>query len=96
MTIRRTAKAECDLASIAEYLAQRNPDASRDYENKFLNAFDLLIEQPRMGRDRSDIHPTLRSWPVLPYILFYTAPGEDVVLIRVLHTARSVTPDLFD
>lgn len=96
MTIRRTAKAEYDLASIADYLSQRNPDASLDYEEKFLHAFDLLIEQPRMGRKRSDIHPNLRSWPVPPYILFYTALSEDLVLVRVLHMAQSVTPDLFD
>jgi len=96
VTILRTTKAEHDLTSIAEYLSQRNPAASRYYENKFLNAFDLLIEQPRMGRNRLDLHANLRSWPVPPYILFYTVSCDELAVVRVLHMAQSVESDLFD
>jgi len=92
----RTAKAQSDLEEIAEFLASRNPYAMNRYEQLFVRALQLIDEQPDIGRDRSELANSLRSWPVPPYMLFYRTTAAVPELIRILHTSRLLTADLFD
>ena len=48
-----------------------------------------------MGRNRPDLAPELRSFPVDNYIIFYRPISEGIQVIRVLHGARDIPP-LFD
>jgi toxin ParE1/3/4 len=43
-----------------------------------------------MGRNRSDIVPGIRYFPVGNYLIFYRETGQGVEIIRVLHGARSL------
>lgn len=49
-----------------------------------------------MGREKFNLYPELRSFPVAPYMLFYR-PRDDggISLVRVIHGRRDITPDLF-
>ena len=54
----------------------------------------VLGQYPKMGRDRSDIVPGVRSFPVGNYLIFYREISQGVEIIRVLHGARNL--DLID
>jgi len=86
----RTAAAERDLSEIWEYIAEDNETAA----DKTLREIDaqchVLGQYPKMGRDRSDIVPGVRSFPVGSYLIFYRETGQGIEIIRVLHGARNL------
>jgi len=48
------------------------------------SVFHRLSAFPRLGRDRSDLRPGLRTLSVKPWQVLYRLNGEDVVILRVL------------
>lgn len=63
-TWRLTAKAEDDLLSIWQYIAEDNPRAATKLLNTLNEHFALLAENKYMGTARPDIAPELRYFPV--------------------------------
>ena len=49
--------------------------------------FDLLAEQPRMGRARPEFGAGVRSFAVENYVIYYRHDG-DVLIARILHGRR--------
>jgi toxin ParE1/3/4 len=91
MPYRLSALAERDLEEIWSYVAE---DASPDTADRLIDAiigrFELLAEQPRMGRLRPEFGEGVRSFSVENYVVYYRHEG-DVVLARVLHGRRDQT-----
>lgn len=51
----------------------------------------LLATQPMMGRARDEMVRGIRSWPTsTPYILFYEADPQGILILRVLHHERDI------
>ncbi len=44
-----------------------------------------------MGRTREELAPNLRSLPFGRYVIFYEALPDEIVIVRVLHSARDVS-----
>lgn len=51
---------------------------------------ELLASSPRIGRDRSDLRPHTRSFPVGHYVVFFEAVPGGIEVLRVLHGARDI------
>ena len=49
--------------------------------------FELLVEQPRMGRNRPEFGDGVRSFVVESYVIYYRY-DEDLLIARVLHGRR--------
>ena len=92
----RTTAAERDLSEIWEYIALDSETAA----DKTLREIDaqchVLGQYPKMGQDRSDIVPGVRSFPVGNYLIFYREISQGVEIIRVLHGARNLALIDFD
>jgi toxin ParE1/3/4 len=43
-----------------------------------------------MGRERNELVPGLRSFPIGRYMIFYEPLPDGVVIVRVLHGARDI------
>jgi toxin ParE1/3/4 len=88
--ILRTNQAHRDLVEIAVYLNEQNPVAA----DRVLDAIDdycrLLADFPEMGRKRDELAPSLRSYPVGNYVIFYRVESKGIQIIRVLHGARDL------
>lgn len=88
MPYRLSALAEQDLDEIWSYVAE---DASPATAGRFIDAiidrFELLAEQPRMGRLRPEFAPGVRSFAVENHVIYYRHDG-DVLIARVLHGRR--------
>lgn len=84
-----------DLKGIVRYIATDNPDAARRFRNALHERFALLARNPQIAPERPDLAPGLRYLPYGNYLIFFTADAEGIVVIRVLHGARHIAPELF-
>jgi toxin ParE1/3/4 len=49
------------------------------------------LNQTSLGRSRDkDLRPSLRTFPVGEYVIFYRIEDEDVVILRVLRGNRNM------
>jgi toxin ParE1/3/4 len=88
MPYRLSALAEKDLEDIWSYVAE---DASIGTADRLIDAifdrFELLVEQPRMGRNRPEFGEGVRSIVVGSHVIYYRHE-QDVLIARVLHGRR--------
>lgn len=89
-TIRLTAKAGADLDEIWLFIAQDDPDAADRFHDTLLSKFVLLGKHPLLGRERDELSPSLRSFPVGNYVIFYRDKTKFLEIIRILHGARDI------
>jgi toxin ParE1/3/4 len=93
--LRVTDEAKADLIDIWSYISQNNEDAADALIDKITGKFDELLANPKMGRERIDIVPLVRSFPVSNYLIFYRLIEEGIEIVRVIHGARNI-PNLFE
>ncbi|MBN3941731.1 MAG: type II toxin-antitoxin system RelE/ParE family toxin [Nostoc sp.] len=62
--LRVTNEAKADLIEIWLYVSQNNESAADVLISKITGKFDELLANPGMGRERIDIAPLVRSFPV--------------------------------
>ena len=74
-----------DLEGIFTDICGNNgPKVASAQLGRLESAFQRLGSFPRLGRDRSDLRPRLRSLSVKPWQVLYRLNGENVVILRVL------------
>jgi toxin ParE1/3/4 len=92
MPYRLSALAEQDLDEIWSYVDE---DASTTTADRLVDAiidrFELLAEQPRMGRQRPEFGEGVRSFVVESYVIYYRHDDGDLLIARVLHGRRDQT-----
>lgn len=87
MRMRWTEGANGNLDQVEEYIAQDNPPAAVATVNKIIEAAQMLTDYPtvgKRGRERGTRELVVAG---LPYIIIYAVHREELVIIRVLHTA---------
>ena len=88
MSYRLSVLAEQDLEEIWSYVAEAASPATADrLIDAIIDRFELLLEQPRMGRLRPEFGAGVRSFTVENHVIYYRH-DEDVVIARVLHGRR--------
>jgi len=90
--ILRTSQAHWDLVTIATDLGAKDLVAADYLLDMIEQKCRLLAQFPEMGRKREEFAPTLRSFPVGSYVIFYRPVPEGIQVIRVLHGARDLPP----
>jgi toxin ParE1/3/4 len=86
----RSPESDEDLFEIAAYIARDNLAAALRLIDKLDVKLRLLSEFPGLGRARDDLAPSLRSFPVGNYIIFYRPLPDGIEVVRVLHGARDL------
>ena len=91
MKVRYAKRAVSDLIAIADYIAERNPRAAADVENKLRASIDQLEMFPLLGRPTDD--PDIRMFPIVryPYLVFYEVVDDEVVVHHIRHARRRPT-----
>jgi toxin ParE1/3/4 len=87
MRIRWTVGASENLDQVEEYIAQDNPSAAVATVNKIIDSAQMLVDYPtvgKRGRERGTRELVVAG---LPFIIIYAVRQEELVIIRVLHTA---------
>jgi toxin ParE1/3/4 len=86
-----TELADQDIFEISFYIAQnRGADAAKNFIDKLNHKFILLAESPKLGRNRSELSPELRSFPNGNYIIFYRLISDGILVVRILHGSRDI------
>jgi toxin ParE1/3/4 len=93
-TLRFTARATEDLATIRAYIRRDNASAAQKQMVKFRELFRLLLKHPGMGEVRLDVaQPNIRSVSVGNYVIYFRQHTEVVELLRIVHGALD-TPSI--
>jgi toxin ParE1/3/4 len=79
-----------DLTRAYSFLADHNPTVADRLLDEVEITIDLLSVFPALGRPRDDLRKGLRSIRLqkFPFIVFYRASAQRLVLLRILHGAR--------
>jgi len=84
--------ARLDLEEIWLFIARDDPRAADRYLRYIVSKFTVLASMPYMGRQRDQLTPGLRSFPVRNYLIFYRPRDNGIEVVRVLHGARDLPP----
>ena len=90
LAIRRSAAARSDLREIWRYIAEDNPPAADHVIDEIERVCHLIAAHPRMGREREEILPGLRSFAVMSWVIFYRIDDRFLDIMRVVHGARDL------
>jgi toxin ParE1/3/4 len=88
----RTAQAEEDLIAIWLTIAADNPPAADRILDRIEAVCQMLAHHPAAGPAREDIAPSLRYFPVSPYLVLYRIVTEQhVEIVRVVDGRRELS-----
>jgi plasmid stabilization system protein ParE len=74
MRVRYTRQALADLHDIGAYIRERNPSAAVTVETAIRSAIDLLVDFPKLGRDRPELESRSLGIPRYPYTAYRLLP----------------------
>ena len=92
MTVRLTGLAVSDVSEIRGYYRAIDDDIERQFLDRFDLAVERLLSFPR-GAPPVDGFPDVRRARMrpFPYGIFYRLDGDDILILRVLHTRRDAS-----
>ncbi|MBV8151564.1 MAG: type II toxin-antitoxin system RelE/ParE family toxin [Candidatus Eremiobacteraeota bacterium] len=95
-TVRFSDGASNDLVQIWGYYAAAGTTESASAVISRIRATirQTLGRFPRSGRLRPEFGEDVRSYPILPYVVFYTVEKRAVRIIRILHGHRDIRAPL--
>lgn len=84
--------AAINLSEIYDYVkAYSGEEQAEEYLLNLEMVFELIVQNPQMGRLREEIRAGLRSLPKAKHIIFYRLLPDRVRIIRVLHGRQDLT-----
>ena len=84
--------AEEDLSEIVSYIGNDNIKAANDLANMFETNFELLSNNPLLGRiprDEDIMNLGYRYLIVQNYLIFYSIGEKSILIHRIIHGARN-------
>ena len=87
-------RARSDILDIHSYISEHSPASAERMLVRFSQRFDELREFPLLGRDRSELGPSLRGLLMDGYIAFYIVEAERIVIVRVIDGRRDIEREI--
>ena len=92
----RRPQAKLDLIEIWGFIADDNEAAADRMLDRIDDVLGMLRDRPLAGRERPELAPKLRSFPVGSYLVFYLPLPNGIDLVRVRSGYLDIGPDDFD
>ena len=86
--------ARAALIEIGDFIAQDNPERAISFLAEIKSRMVQVAQRPESFPIRDDVADGLRSARHGRYLIFFVDAGEEVRIVRVLHSARDL-PGLF-
>lgn len=86
----RRKRAEDDIVEIWSFIAEGSEVQADNFVKQLNDQFHLLALRPTLGRTRNELAPSMRSFPIGRYIIFYQPVTGGIRVVRVLHSARDI------
>lgn len=84
--------AEADLTDIWIFVAQDNVEAADRLLDQLHEKCLFLANSPKAGRQRPELDPSIRSFAVGNYVIFYRESANGIEVARLLHGRRDIPP----
>lgn len=95
MSFKVTQQARLDLFDIGRYTQRRWGKAQRrQYLNDLNKQFQLISDNPQIGRECNDIREAYCPLEFMSHIIFYKLDNPNVLISRILHKSRDVQAQL--
>jgi toxin ParE1/3/4 len=90
MKLRFTPRATQDLAGIADYIHEHNPQAASRIRNAILESLQNLVMFPRLGRQQQVEGVRKVVTRRYPYLVYYTIDdaADEIVILAIRHPAQ--------
>jgi len=90
--------AERELDAILLYIAEDNPRAADDLEDRFFALFERIGNMPGMGHIREDLtkREDVRFFTLRGYLIAYRTEVEPVEIIHIVSGAMNLLPQIFE
>ena len=83
--------AEIDLGAILDYIAEDSFPSALKVQERFLEIFRMLADNPEAGHFREDLTSRpVRFFPVYSYMVVYLNNTDPVEIVRILGVAQDV------
>lgn len=80
-----TNRAVTDLSEIADFTIQSfGIEQARFYRDGLNNCFEILAENPQLGRSAAELAPNLKRFEYQSHVVFYVL-NADILIVRILH-----------
>jgi plasmid stabilization system protein ParE len=86
--LRYTPRAAAELAEVLAYVENRSPAGARHVQARIQAIINLLLEHPQSGRLTSNGRLRRMVVAPYPYLIFYEATEDAIVIHGVRHAAR--------
>ena len=96
LEIRHRPLARTDRLDIWLHIAEDSLTAADRMLHRFDEVVSMLAEQPHSGAERPGLGTGPRAFPVETFVLYYRIRPDHIEVIRILHAARDVRPELLD
>lgn len=83
-------EAVADLIDIWTYIAEDSPERADHFIDQIHEKCDALTETPMLGRERNELVPGMRSFPIGQYLIFYRLVEKTLQVVRVLSGYRDL------
>ncbi len=84
--------AQDDLVAIWRKGAEPwGPDQADRYSDGLFALFDLLADFPELARERPEFSPPVRIHPTGAHLVIFSAIGQGLEIIRILHGHQNLT-----
>ena len=81
-----TNRAVTDLSDIADFTIQTfGVEQARFYRDGLNNCFEILAENPQLGRSAAELAPNLKRFEYQSHIVFYISKDASILIVRILH-----------
>jgi toxin ParE1/3/4 len=83
-------EAVSDLADLWTYIAEDSPERADQFVDQIHETCKTLAESPMIGRERNELRPGMRCFPIGRYLIFYRVIEERLQVVRVLSGYRDL------
>jgi plasmid stabilization system protein ParE len=95
MKLRWDAQALQDIREIYHYVAASGSRAAADRVRRhFRTRARMLLQSPRLGVPSSQPGVRILQPTRYPYRIYYTAQGDEIVILHIRHASRQAPGDL--
>ena len=86
-----SSETDFDLEEVFEYSYHKfGPNQATKYLSEIDEVFNKLLDNPEIGRTRSEIKKGLYSIPFGSHIIFYSIQPDYIRIVRVLHGIKDL------
>ncbi len=95
MKLRYTQRAAAELDAILGYIGERSPQGAAKVKRRVQAIIDMVLRHPEAGRKTSRLGLRRIVAHPYPYLVFYEAAVDEIIIHGVRHGARrtSAVPD---